>query len=76
MTVGIEFSPDWFYLPAKILPVFVCLLLDKAVCKTLLTSHSGWTLDFDHVRQSHNSMTLFVRLYSNHKLESVALIKT
>ena len=49
---------------------YVCPLLAKTVCKTLLTSHSGWTLDSDHVRRSHHSKTSIVRLYSNHKLRS------
>ena len=45
-------------------------LLPKTVCKTLLTSHSSWTLDTNHVRRSHHSMTSIVRLYSNHTLLS------
>ena len=46
----------------------VCPLLAITVCKTLLTSRSRWTLDSDHVRRSHHSMTSIVRLYSNHTL--------
>ena len=65
-TVFVQFFIGQFCVPAKI-----CLpLLAKTVCKALLTNHSGWTLDSDHVRRSHHSMTSFVRLNSNHKLRS------
>ena len=63
-----NFSSDSFRFLRKF--SHVCPLLAKTVCKTLLTSHSGWTLDSDHVRRSHHSMTSIVRLYSNHKLRS------
>ena len=64
----IQFFVGQFPFPAKI-----CLCLSatrKNSLKTLLTSHSGWTLDSDHVCRSHHSMTSIVRLYSNHKRRS------
>ena len=44
------------FLSRKNLPVYVPLLA-KTVCKTLLTSHSVWTLDSDHVRLSRALVT-------------------
>ena len=64
--VFVQFSIGQFFFPVKI-----CLCLSathQTVCKTLLTSHSGWTLDSDHVRRSRHLMTSVVRLYSNYKL--------
>ena len=68
--VFVQFFMGQFFFLAKICLQYVCLLLAKTVCKTLLTSHSGWTLDSDHMRRLHHSMTSIMRLYSNHKLHS------
>ena len=60
-----NFSSDSFPFLQKF--AYICLLLAETVFKTLLTSHSGWTLGSDHVCRSHHSMTSIMHLYSNHK---------